>query len=491
MKRSGKFISVLIALVMVISLQTSNVFCEEQIQPKAAQVEQPSIWALDDVQWSAIYGIFTNDMYLKYQSKVNRSELYTMGVNLYEKITGKTITPITKSPFTDDKSQTVLKACAINILSGKGKFEPKREITRLETSTVIFNVIKAAEPKFNFKTNITLNFKDSGKIPAASMDIVKYFISKSIIKGKAGNIIDINSNCSRQELMIFARRAYEFVSYESGKDSKGDLWKISDDDSSVYLLGSIHVADPSMYPLSKNILSAFEKSDDLVVEADVANQTEGLQYMQQKMVYSDDNTLDKNIPKELYDKFVETIKPLGIPEDTCKKYKPWAAALLIQNIQLAQQNLNANLGIDLFFTAKATGKKKIIEIEGLKFQVDMFDTFSKELQLQFLTGTLNPDKEDQKKQTQLLSDIVSSWKSGDASKLGKLLAEDEDNSPEAKEFNDKMWSQRNSNMSQKVKGYLADPDKKTYFVVVGAGHVNGTNGILTQLKDGYKIEQIK
>jgi len=81
--------------------------------------------------------------------------------------------------------------------------------------------------------------------------------------------------------------------------------------------------------------------------------------------------------------------------------------------------------------------------------------------------------------------------SGDASKLGKLLEEGGDSSPETKEFNDKVWLERNNNMSQKVKDYLADQDKKTYFVVVGAGHVNGATGILNQLKDDYKIEQIK
>gem|GEM_PF-4919235 len=75
--------------------------------------------------------------------------------------------------------------------------------------------------------------------------------------------------------------------------------------------------------------------------------------------------------------------------------------------------------------------------------------------------------------------------------INEKIMESEESSKEVKEFNDKMWLERNNNMSQQVKNYLADTDKKTYFVVVGAGHVNGTTGILNQLKDNYKIEQIK
>ena len=62
---------------------------------------------------------------------------------------------------------------------------------------------------------------------------------------------------------------------------------------------------------------------------------------------------------------------------------------------------------------------------------------------------------------------------------------------EFKEFNEKMWSSRDNNMVQKVREYLADPENKTYFVVVGAGHMVGSTGIVTQLEDEYKVEQIK
>ena len=140
------------------------------------------------------------------------------------------------------------------------------------------------------------------------------------------------------------------------------------------------------------MLNAFENSDALVVEADIANQNDGIKYMQQKMMFTGTDTLDKNVPKNVYDRFVEAIKPLGLKPEVYNKLKPWYAAMLVQNVQMAQNSYSANLGVDLYFIGMATGKKPIVEIEGLKFQVDMFDSFSKELQEQYLTATLTPDK---------------------------------------------------------------------------------------------------
>ena len=61
---------------------------------------------------------------------------------------------------------------------------------------------------------------------------------------------------------------------------------------------------------------------------------------------------------------------------------------------------------------------------------------------------------------------------------------------EEKEFNEKIWTARDSNMADKIREFLADPEGKTYFVVVGAAY-GGRNRIVSQLEDEYEIEQIK
>ena len=85
------------------------------------------------------------------------------------------------------------------------------------------------------------------------------------------------------------------------------------------------------------------------------------------------------------------------------------------------------------------------------------------------------------------------WKSGDAEQLGnwsKAMTMEE--MKVYKSLIIKMWEERDNNMTKKVKEYLNDSEN-TYFVVVGAGHMFGDTGIITQLeKEGiYEITQIK
>jgi uncharacterized protein YbaP (TraB family) len=48
---------------------------------------------------------------------------------------------------------------------------------------------------------------------------------------------------------------------------------------------------------------------------------------------------------------------------------------------------------------------------------------------------------------------------------------------------------RNRNWNPKIEGYLRSG--KTYFVVVGAGHMGGPSGLLAMLRArGYTIEQL-
>ncbi|MGE5613114.1 MAG: TraB/GumN family protein [Bacillota bacterium] len=485
---------------------------QEQGQPQntadPAQVEQPSGWALEGVNWSAIYGLADQSMFSSYKSAATFAELFGIACNIYEKITSKSIEPAEDAPFTESDGPEAKEAWTIGILTDEKSYEPRKTVNRGEVISVLFDTLESA--------NVGLDLTAGAGSQAGP---VEYFISAGLIKGRQDGQLALDEPCSRQEVLVLAWRVYEFVVYETGNDSKGLLWKASDDDSSVYLLGSIHFADPSIYPLSKKILEAYDKADYLVVEADIANQAEDIRYMQTKMMYTGDDTLDKNIPKDLYDKFVEVIKPLNIPPEIYNKLKPWYAAMLVQGTELLQGSISANIGIDMYFLSKAAGKKPIMEIEGIRFQVDMFDSLSNELQVWYLASALasatggrqqaqdgrqtgsNQQAGDSRQQAVgeqsqaviILLEILDSWKRGDPGIIEMLLElEASATDAQTREFNHIFWTTRNNNMFDKTMKYLSDPENKTYFIVVGAGHMGGESGIITQLKkSGITVEQVK
>jgi hypothetical protein len=86
--------------------------------------------------------------------------------------------------------------------------------------------------------------------------------------------------------------------------------------------------------------------------------------------------------------------------------------------------------------------------------------------------------------------MLDAWKEGDAPLLQKYMDEMISKEPGYEEINKVLLDDRNINMATKIEDYLRT-DKK-YFVIAGAAHLLGDNGILKLLgtKNHYKIKQL-
>jgi len=81
----------------------------------------------------------------------------------------------------------------------------------------------------------------------------------------------------------------------------------------------------------------------------------------------------------------------------------------------------------------------------------------------------------------LMNELVDSWKRGDSGALGKLVIEDELRQyPEYEALHERMFDDRNREMTEKILGMQRQGG--TYFVVVGAGHLVGEQGIVAMLE---------
>jgi uncharacterized protein len=82
--------------------------------------------------------------------------------------------------------------------------------------------------------------------------------------------------------------------------------------------------------------------------------------------------------------------------------------------------------------------------------------------------------------------MIKAWRHGDADQLSRILRESFRDFPS---LGRRLIDVRNRNWIPKIEGYLRSG--KIYFVVVGAGHMGGPNGLLALLRArGYQIEQL-
>jgi uncharacterized protein YbaP (TraB family) len=146
-----------------------------------------------------------------------------------------------------------------------------------------------------------------------------------------------------------------------------------------------------------------------------------------------------------------------------------------------RMGMDLNLGIDKHFLDKA-GEKRIVEIESADWQFNLISGFSDELQEKLLAAAT----QDAADMPETMKRVQASWASGDMEKLDAMLHETS-HSPE--EINKMMLADRNPHMADVAEQFLKG--KEQAFVVVGAAHMVGKDGIVSILhKRGYKVEQV-
>ena len=85
--------------------------------------------------------------------------------------------------------------------------------------------------------------------------------------------------------------------------------------------------------------------------------------------------------------------------------------------------------------------------------------------------------------------IYDAWTAGDSEALNRLLLEDDiARDPKFRDVYTALFDDRNITMTEKISAYLRGSG--SYFVVVGAGHLVGKEGIIALLRRrGFEVKQ--
>jgi uncharacterized protein YbaP (TraB family) len=264
------------------------------------------------------------------------------------------------------------------------------------------------------------------------------------------------------------------------------VWKVtSPAGTSIYLAGSIHLLSADFYPLDPAFEQAFDDSNTLVEELDM---TEMLSPASQMTMLSRGmlpagTTLDSVISADTLKLVSGAIEGLGLPVGPLRQFKPWKLAVTLQGEQWQQLGFDPNLGLDKYFYDKAMLLRKPIQgLETLDFQLSRFDGMSPELQDRMLAETVR-ELESTKANLTTLSEA---WKTGNVAEIERLVVKDIETQPEMYE---RLIVERNRNWMPKIEALFAA--SRPSFVIVGAAHLVGSQGLLQLLASkGYTLTQL-
>jgi len=273
---------------------------------------------------------------------------------------------------------------------------------------------------------------------------------------------------------------------EKPADQKSFLWLIQFSKSRVYILGSIHVARGSIYPLRNSIEEAFRQSDTLAVEVNTTSDAPArLQaLLLQHGTYPSGETLREKVSPQIYRVIEDRFNRLGYPVAPFERFRPWLLSVTLENLELQRLGLDAQNGIDRHFLQEGQGTKRILQFETLEDQLQLFDGMTDRDQELFLRYTLFGLDH----LASQISALMDAWERGDADALERMVAKDRSEQPELEPMFVELIEKRNRRMFLKIQDFLKTDGN--YFVVVGAAHLVGKDGLIDLLRrSGYVVEQ--
>ncbi|HPR54910.1 MAG TPA: TraB/GumN family protein [Deltaproteobacteria bacterium] len=254
------------------------------------------------------------------------------------------------------------------------------------------------------------------------------------------------------------------------------MWSVQGPASRAYILGSLHALKRVAYPLDARIEKAYRSCPQVLLEADpsVVDQDELRETMLRLGTYPDDMTLKKAVSPATYARLRKRVEAGKIDMDRFERFRPWLAAFSIATLELKRLGFSAQDGVDTHFYRKALSDgKRMIYLETAVRQMEMLSEASSGRDEDILRQAL--DELDMVEKYS--DDMVRAWELGDARRMETLLKKSLEGFPSIEK---KLFAERNKAWAERIGTLLTQ--EGDVFVVVGAGHLVGGDGLLEELR---------
>jgi uncharacterized protein YbaP (TraB family) len=259
------------------------------------------------------------------------------------------------------------------------------------------------------------------------------------------------------------------------------VWKVTGRNGGIaYLGGSLHALRKTDFPLPAAYMRAFDASSRMAFEVDAKALKESSESLVKAGKYPGSDSLKNHVDPRTYAYMRRLFGLMNVPEESFAQFRPWFLVVLLQIRSL--HHAFPEEGVDDFFLKRAVKRSMpVVGLESVEEHAGVFSRMSDReseilLLINFIPSATAGGKDN----------VTKTWRRGDADALAARLRRE---SAEFPAFNERLVDARNRAWVPKIENFLASGH--TYFVLVGAGHFGGNNGLLALLRaKGYQIEQL-
>lgn len=260
------------------------------------------------------------------------------------------------------------------------------------------------------------------------------------------------------------------------------VWKVTGaNGGTLYLGGSVHALRSTDYPLPSAYNRAFDASSRLVLEDDPKISPGTMKRFFKTWEYPKRDSLKNHIDPRTYDYLRRVFAIWKVPEAKFARLRPWALVMILWSPGL--HGLSQDLGIEGFLARRAQANDKpVTGLESFREHADILAGLTDHQAEIVLLLTFIPYGNGGDMNKRMLDD----WRRGDADAIERIERSSFHDFPS---FGERLMGARNRNWIPKIEEYLKSG--KTYFVVAGAAHMGGPEGVIALLKArGCRVEQI-
>ena len=262
------------------------------------------------------------------------------------------------------------------------------------------------------------------------------------------------------------------------------LWVVKDEDSTLYLFGTVHVLKPDTPWGTARVDRAFASADEYWFEiADLSDQSGVMPIIQAKGV-SPDRPLSSLLTSDEMAELDAAARTVGATAAQLDPLRPWLASLQLALASIQKAGYVAANGGDQILHARAAATGKPIKgFETAPQQIGFVADMSEDAQLALLRSGLKEfDQADA-----MLGRMVAAWSAGDVETLDRLIGQEM--KAESPEMYAVMLTRRNQAWADQIQTLLAGSG--TAFISVGAGHLAGADSLQAQLEQrGIRVERL-
>ncbi len=264
------------------------------------------------------------------------------------------------------------------------------------------------------------------------------------------------------------------------------VWRISKGSDQLLIGGTVHLLPPAQYPLPAEFDAAFQHSDVLVLETDLAPMQDQARAasLQQQLLYPAGTTLSSKLAEKTRQQLQDILQRHQLTLPQVEQFRPGMLVTQLTLLEL-QQHQFTSPGVDQHYLTLAQQQNKTLKyLEPIEFQLKLLAGLGEGREDLFLQHALS----DVSETADMMAKALSAWRSGDLAAVEQLVLAPV-KTADAQTYQ-QMFVARNQAWLPQIQALFGNKEQE--FVLVGLGHLAGTDGVLVLLQQaGYQVEPFK